>query len=597
MRKKAGWLDRYSYDASIEILIDLALQHAAKSGPFAEAITACLRDRNFMGLLDFDLSYDWGLDPQHLVHARQALAFFEKFEPLELPGVSKTLNAFRRFAKSEASCKDVNKRFCQYTLGTPLGYPFDSILEDARRKIACILGTAPPLSEMHFRFGPGATVNVQKKDACPRVKLGVQLTCSNELAPYAKLLLAELPTLVEHHGQLLQTTTSDEEEVLRYSVDVEVVPGRLQFVPKDAKKFRTITVEPGLNTLFQQGIGRAIRKRLSKAGVDLSTQERNRALAYAGSRNDHLATIDFSSASDTIATQMVAFLLPEDWYILMDVARTRTVTYNGLVIKLEKFSTMGNSYTFELESLLFYSLAWACLSHLGLSKRDLCIFGDDLIVPSRSYPLIELVFSYCGFFVNHEKSFVSGPFRESCGADYYLGFDIRPYYQKTLVSAETLFTLHNHYMRTGELAFADYIREKWIHPDLHRFGPDGYGDGHLIGPWESKPKRVKCRSVSSSGKSKIQKFPHTALGWEGSFFTAFRRSSRHETRPHSGDAALPAYSIYVRGTPDDLPIVAATSQSITPKELWADPKHFVVPGSEGYEEVSIYTLSRGIFLR
>jgi len=589
MQKNACWTDYHSYDETLEILLDLALIHAERSGPYRDTLCAYLHSRDWASLLDFELSYGNSDDPVHLINARQALAFFQKLEPLVIGEGSKTLEAFRKFAKTELECRSVNDRFCRYRTGIPMGYPWDAILVSAREKIARILGKAPALEELHFRFGPGAQTNVKKKDACSRVKLGVQLECSNELFPFARKVLAELPELARHHAERV----AEDDDAYIFHVPLSVVPGKLQFVPKDAKKYRTITVEPGLNVLFQQGLGGAIRKRLRKAGVDLDTQDRNRYLAYVGSLSNQLATLDFSSASDTIATQMVAFLLPDDWFVLLALARTGTVTYNGLSIKLEKFSTMGNSFTFELESLIFYSLAWACLGHLQLPKTNLSIFGDDLIVPSKAVTLVECVFAFCGFTVNTAKSYSEGPFRESCGADYFFGLDIRPYYQKELVSAETLFTLHNHYVRTGEMQLAEYVRTKWIHPDLIIFGPDGYGDGHLIGSWDALTRRVTLTFVDSSGRKKRKRFPHTHLGWEGSYFKSFRHSRIQNRIPHSGDKLLPTYSIYTRD-PSAL-LEEPQSSPISTRDMWADPKYLTVPGAGAYEVVFIYTLAQSVF--
>lgn len=593
-KKKAGWLDSHSYEESVTVLSELALIHASKSGPHSAPLADLITNRRWDDLLDYHLSYTHGDDPVCVYHARQALAFFEKFEPLKLTkGESKTLKAFRRFARTEVSCSAVNDRFCQYTLGTPMEYPFDAILADARRRIARILGTAPKLKDLDLAFGPGATVTTKKKESCFRVKLGVQPCCSHELAPFVAKLLAQVPSYALLHADPWRAMPAGA-GVGYLDVDVRIEYGKLQFVPKDAKKYRTITVEPVLNTLFQQGIGRAVRKRLKKAGLDLDTQERNKALARLGSESDSLATIDLSSASDTIATQLVAFLLPEDWFVLMSLARTKTVTYEGLLIPLEKFSTMGNSFTFELESLIFWALSQSVLRFLDLRFTDLAVYGDDIIVPSAAYPLLELILAFCGFTVNADKSFVKGPFRESCGGDFFLGIDIRPWFCKDQLTPASLFVLHNYYMRSLEFEMAALVRERYIHPSLYLFGPDGYGDGHLIGDWQPLPDRFLKERVwdEKAEKMKWVKTPLSATGWEGHFFESFVEVSPHDLRPHHGDSLLPAFSIYRRGDREE---VESNATAPLPGKLWADQRHFVVPGSVGYKKVSIYTRRQGVF--
>jgi len=582
--QKAGWLDYHSYDESIGLLKEFALAHASLAGRFQVSLSRIISESAWDQLLGFELDYRDSDDPLSLYHARQALSFFQKFEPLRWTGSKdKEKAAFRSFVQSEGTCSRVNQRFCNYRLGTPMGYPYDVILTDAREKIRKVLDAAPALEQLEFTFGPGSTVSTKKKEACFRVKLGAPPECSSELMQFVDRFLSQLPLYTLLHADEVGLDFAD--------VYVARVFGRLQFVPKDAKKFRTIIVEPGLNVLFQQGLGKAIRKRLKKAGIDLSTQERNRALAKLGSENNSIATVDFSSASDNIASQLVAFLLPDDWLTLLSLARTGQVEYEGIIHKLEKFSTMGNSFTFELESLIFWALAWACLRHLGLSQRLLSIFGDDLIIPSDAYSLCELVFAFCGFTINDRKSFRSGPFRESCGGDFFKGLDIRPYYQKTLVSPETLFSLHNYYMRSGELDFAKVVRSK-LHPDLIIFGPDGYGDGHLIGDWTPLRKKVKITAVDAKGRRKVERVFPSELGWSGGFFYSYRHVQARDERRHAGDELLPAYSIYARGEGDN------QKQPHSPQGQcdWADPKYFVVPGSVGYEKVPIYTQRLGIFL-
>lgn len=589
MRKRAGWLDRYSYKESIVILKELALVHARQAGERSQELCRLINNDDWVSLLDYELRYSDSDSADSLYHARQALAFFEKFEPLKLgKGVSKTLAAFHRFAKAELLCKKVNDRFCRYKLGTQMGAPYDVILTYARNKIARILGKAPRLDDLQIGFGPGATEATKKMDSCFRVKLGSPPQCSHELAPFVDRLLGQVPSYTLLHATYIGLDFAD--------VDVDCVFGRLEFVPKDAKKYRTITVEPGLNVLLQQGLGKWIRKRLRKAGIDLSSQERNKLLAQLGSMTGHLATVDFSSASDTIATQMVAFLLPEDWFVLLSLARTRTVTYKGLAIGLEKFSAMGNSFTFELESLIFWAIAWSTLRYLQLPNTELSIYGDDLIIPTEAYSLCELVFAFCGFTINPEKSFHKGPFRESCGGDFFKGIDIRPYYQKDLVTPESLFTLHNFYMRNFDFASALRVREL-LHPDLLIFGPDGYGDGHLLGDWTPIRKTVKLRGISNKGKRRVERRRPEELGWEGCFFTSFSHVSPINIRRHKGDPLLPCFSIYTREVDEEqAPVFQKPTQS-SRGYMWADPKFLIVPGTRGYEKVSIYTRTTGIFSR
>jgi len=93
----------------------------------------------------------------------------------------------------------------------------------------------------------------------------------------------------------------------------------------------------------------------------------------------------------------------------------------------EMFSSMGNGFTFELESLLFYAISKATAFCTGV-RGVISVYGDDIIVPTALYDDLVWTLGWCGFSVNPEKSFSSGPFRESCGGHYFNGRDITPIY-------------------------------------------------------------------------------------------------------------------------------------------------------------------------
>jgi hypothetical protein len=267
-----------------------------------------------------------------------------------------------------------------------------------------------------------------------------------------------------------------------------------------------------------------------------------------------------SSASDTVSLSVVEKLLPRKWFdFLLSWTTGEVGTLDGLT-GLHKFSSMGNGFTFELESLLFYSLAKACTELLGL-ESEISVFGDDVIIDSRAYELFAGVLNELGFIVNNEKSFSSGPFRESCGADWLNGNSIRPFYWKNQLNEQVLYTFHNFCMRNGERELANYIFS-WTNPELRLFGPDGYGDGHLIGSYNLRSNRSLRRR-----------------GWEGGFFDTYALRPKRLKKRYAADWVYPSYSVYTRSGERDP----------------TDPD--IVRGSSGYAKVSIYTLARSVWNR
>jgi hypothetical protein len=88
---------------------------------------------------------------------------------------------------------------------------------------------------------------------------------------------------------------------------------------------------------------------------------------------------------------------------------------------------MGNGFTFELESLLFYTIVRAVAYFTG-TPGVVSVYGDDIICPQEITSLVIWALEYFGFQVNTEKSCIDGPYRESCGGHYRNGYDITPFY-------------------------------------------------------------------------------------------------------------------------------------------------------------------------
>jgi hypothetical protein len=125
---------------------------------------------------------------------------------------------------------------------------------------------------------------------------------------------------------------------------------------------------------------------------------------------------------------LIINLLPFEWWSLLDDLRVKTtILPDGTLHELEMFSTMGNGFTFELESLLFYAITRVVCERSGIKGR-ISVYGDDIIAPVAVVRRLQRVFDYFGFTMNSKKTHSSGLFRESCGKHYYGGFDVSPFY-------------------------------------------------------------------------------------------------------------------------------------------------------------------------
>jgi len=211
-------------------------------------------------------------------------------------------------------------------------------------------------------------------------------------------------------------------------MSLDVVDGANMFtVPKNALIDRVACKEPDINMYLQKGAGTQLRKCLRRVGINLQDQSRNRALAQKGSKDGSLATLDLSSASDTVSYELVFQLMPIAWFSYLNSIRSPIINIDGERHECEMFSSMGNGFTFELESLIFYSLARATAYFTG-TKGIISVYGDDLIIPSSMYDSFSHILFYFGFSPNATKSFHTGPLRESCGGHYWNGDDVTPFF-------------------------------------------------------------------------------------------------------------------------------------------------------------------------
>jgi hypothetical protein len=554
-----NWIDPWSTERSLSFLNDVSSLLSELGGPLTKDLSRLLSDRKYAELVDYKFDYVRGYDLRDYQCARSVHALFHKQEWMDI-GIDTDNVGRLKFWEMEERCRKTNEALDERRLTADAW----RVIHLARLKIAHILGQVPPLSALNASFGPGATTGVKSREANVKVKLNASLACSQELLPFVGDFLAEVPLWAWSRAGLdpsfLQVLPVGDNEV-RFYPPIEVHHGKMSLVPKDARSKRPIIVEPVLNGFFQLGVGRYLKSRLWKCvSLNLTDQTRNQRLACEGSVHGAYATIDLSSASDTVSRSLVNLLLPWEWYEFLAKLVTATIVEDGRVSDLEKFSSMGNGFTFELESLLFYSIAKACAELLDL-PGEVSVFGDDIIVNSRAYSLLNSTLTELGFLVNNEKSFFAGPFRESCGADWFEGKSIRPFYAKKAMSERTLYTFHNWAVRSCERELAD-LAFSYSDPHQRLFGPDGYGDGHLIGTYSLRQNRKMLRR-----------------GWEGGFFDTYTLRPNRLKKRTAMDWVYPSYSVYTRSGERDP----------------TDPD--IVRGSHGYAKVSLYTLATTVFGR
>lgn len=265
--------------------------------------------------------------------------------------------------------------------------------------------------------------------------------------------------------------------LLRYGPPTVSESNRISFIPKTTEPpmARGIAPEPSLGMFFQKGIQALMEKQLILTfGVDLSTQPvYNQALAKAGSCTGMVATVDLEAASDRISWDFCKEFIPKQSFFWLNATRTPMIKLpDGRVLKQAMMATMGNAWCFPLETVIFCCLVEAVYKAMGIPFQTHCprtlysrvsetaygtwehvvdrrdsknwgVFGDDIIVHKDAYePLCRLLRAF-GMKPNARKSFNSGSFRESCGADYYEGTNVRGVYVKSLKTPQDVAIAYN----------------------------------------------------------------------------------------------------------------------------------------------------------
>lgn len=385
--------------------------------------------------------------------------------------------ALTAFRDAEDQCRLTNTSIRSWAKGVSSFHPATPwVIHEARKMIEKVLGQNPLSSvwrrktfEDGFTWGPGSTSAVGGRSVSLADKLEVQPECTASLNHLvsADHLLTLIPNWYFSH-RVGGPIGSSDFLVAPYRQDVDTVKctivhgNKVTFVPKNAKTHRSIAIEPHLNVLAQKGIGNLIRGLMKRHGLDLNSSERNILLAQIGSKHGTYATVDLKAASDTISYEVVKLLLPEKWFGLLNAARSHRFSdpETGEWKYYQKFSSMGNGFTFELESLLFWALSVSACSYSDV-VTDVAVFGDDIVCPTGAVSTLLPVLKDLGFVPNSGKTFTEGPFRESCGGDFYLGSPVTRFQMKEELSERELVVLHN---KATTASLRPYGRDKVFAP-------------------------------------------------------------------------------------------------------------------------------------
>lgn len=222
-------------------------------------------------------------------------------------------------------------------------------------------------------------------------------------------------------------------------------------VPKSMTKNRTISKEPTTLQFLQQDLFAAFDDYFNNhpCHIDLHDQDRSRKLALKGSRDASYATIDLSSASDSVSLAVLEILFGDlPLYYPLIATRSREVlveNHDGSISKTivtRKFAPMGSAVCFPVECMVFATICEAAIrltAGRASHKNDYVVYGDDIVIRTEFAANCVSLLTLLGFVVNAGKSFgiperhldsvLSDDclrFREACGIEAVNGVDVTP---------------------------------------------------------------------------------------------------------------------------------------------------------------------------
>lgn len=302
-----------------------------------------------------------------------------------------------------------------------------SLLFRARHVVADLLGPFSYEAYNLSRFSGGASTSRPKTKGSPYFKFSNKARSPLDVTPEAYSRAVSVFNATNVWSGASPVVLKQRPCAFRVITSNEVTT-----VPKDNETTRVIAKEPDGNMMLQLALGATIRERLALHGLDLDRSWRiNQRLAQLGSANGKFATVDLQNASASINQRIVWELLPPDWFVELNAVRSKAGTWpDGETRQWHQFSSMGNGFTFELETVIFLSLAIAVMESVNIKAKighNIVVFGDDIVIPTEAVDLLTNVFSAVGFTLNRKKTYIRGPFRESCGGYYFSGRCVKPF--------------------------------------------------------------------------------------------------------------------------------------------------------------------------
>lgn len=283
-----------------------------------------------------------------------------------------------------------------------------------------------------------------------------------------------------NYGEAAESSkgSPDESNGLQYLPIRDEESVKVVFVPKTQSAPRVIAMEPSHVQYMQQSVKDYMysvleNHPLTRHSVRFTDQSVNQRLAYRSSKNKRLATLDLKDASDRVHLHIVQRIFKNSGLLeyLEDARSLHATLPNNINLVLTKYASMGSALCFPVEACVFYTLILSAMHMLDGQRpssrsikrysRKIDIYGDDIIVPVEYADVVTNYLESYALKVNTHKSFRNSLFRESCGADYFNGVDVKPVYARELPPSGSSKWEASHLMSWCSTADQFYLKGQW----------------------------------------------------------------------------------------------------------------------------------------
>jgi len=415
---------------------------------------------------------------------RQVMYCYYKYE---MPySVEQEQDVLNRFKRTEEEISNMAQRFNELEAAVATSYvsrktdrsdlSTEEIVREARQMLSHLFRSFDP-SDIVPRHGPGVVATKQQRSE--------KYLWSNVSAnitscyPFDAYFCASSGHVCDSYRDFSKITDKD-------------LPAKVILVPKDSRGPRLISCEPVDYQWIQQGMMRSLVRLveshpLTKERVNFTDQSLNQFYALVSSKYGRYATLDLNEASDRVSVDLVRLLFPETVYTyLMACRSSSTVLPDGEVLPLRKFAPMGSAICFPVLALTVWVLLAAGLPNAHI-RRDVIVYGDDVIVPTAQAERAMSILESFGLKINRDKSCTSGLFRESCGTDAFNGVNVTPVRIRTVWTSDPSPDSYTSY-----ISYANDLR------DRHYYEAYDYivrGLHHVYGAIPDESMSLTCPSL------------------------------------------------------------------------------------------------------